>query len=75
MRIEANFDEVLDRLPDDVHVNDQFELTANVRVLGLRQDLIDVRRMGDVDPRYAEGELEVQLLISGGHFKKKGDQA
>jgi len=75
VKVEASFDEVLDRLPDDVHVNDQFELTASVRVLSLRQDLLDVRAFGDVDPHYAAAELEVHLLISGGHFKKKGEQA
>ncbi len=64
MRVTATFSEGLTRQLSGRAIGEEFTVTANARIVGADEALIDVTRMGDDEPRVMQGELEVRLLLS-----------
>jgi hypothetical protein len=52
------------RLLDGAAIGDEFDLQVRARIVGADEALIDVSSLGESDPTYVQGELEVRLLLS-----------
>jgi len=61
----ADYSYVVDRVPvavvGDAELGDEFLL--RVRVVALREETIDIRRLGDPEPRVTGGRRDVDLLL------------
>lgn len=66
MRVTARFSDGLMRQLDGMAIGDEFTVTAEARIVGAEEALIDVTSFGDRDPRYVQGDLEITLLLSHG---------
>lgn len=64
MRVSARFSDGLRRQLDGKAIGDEFDIRARARIIAAEEALIDVTTLGDPDPQYLQGELEVTLLLS-----------
>ena len=71
MRVEAMFSDGMTRLLDGAAIGDEFTVTATARIIAAEESLLDVSALGESDPRYVQGDLNVRLLLS--HPEKVDD--
>jgi len=64
LRVTATFSDGLRRQLDGHAIGDEFVVTAKARIIGAEEMLLDVTSLGDPDPQYVQGDLEVRLLLS-----------
>ena len=72
MRVTAEFSDGLRRQLDGKAIGDEFTVTAHARIIGAQEALIEVTQFGDTDPRFAQGELEVTILLSRAQVTASG---
>ena len=68
MRITAVFSDGLREQLDGKAIGDEFLVTAKARIVGAEEALIEVTEMGEADPQYVQGDLEIKLLLSHGRI-------
>jgi hypothetical protein len=64
VKVEAVFSDGMKRQLDGLAIGDEFTVTARARIIGAEEVLLDVSSVGDSDPSYMQGQLEVKLLLS-----------
>lgn len=69
MKITATFSDGLQQQLQGRAIGDEFSITAHARIVGGEEVLVDVSQMGEQDPQFIQGDLEVHLLLSHGVIK------
>ncbi len=64
MKVTASFSEGITQLLEGAAIGDELTITAQARIIGANEVLIDVTPLGQKEPTYVQGELEVKLLLS-----------
>lgn len=64
MNVTAQFSDGLMSQLDGKAIGDEFTITAKARIVAAEEALIDVTMIGEADPRFVQGGLEVRLLLS-----------
>ena len=64
MKVEAVFSEGMTRVLNGAAVGDEFELSVRARIVSAEEALVEITSLGEQDPSYAQGQLEVRLLLS-----------